>query len=365
MIRAQIEHRARFDGIRYAQTWEDADVLTRAMGPQRGSALVSICSAGDNVLALLTLDPARVVAIDLSAAQIACLNIRIAAYRTLDHGGLLELLGSRPSLRRAELFDRVAQQVSEAEQVFWADKRTQVVIHGLAGIGRLEHYFRLFRSWLLPMVHGKNLIDDVFKPKPPAARAVFLNDTWCNWRWRILLNLFFSKFVMGRLGRDPAFFRHVETSLTRHVAGRIEYAAIELDPSDNPYLHWILKGEHGTALPLAWRKAHFETIRERLDRVQARRGSLEAYLATGEKADGYNLSDIFEYMDEAAFEIVYGNLLAAANRNARLIYWNMMVPRRVPKIHARKVRHLDEAETSARGRDKAFFYSDFVAEQVL
>ena len=71
MHSSDIATRASFDHLRYAQLWEDADVLTQALGDQAGGTLVSICSAGDNALAMLTLDPARVVVVDLSPAQIA------------------------------------------------------------------------------------------------------------------------------------------------------------------------------------------------------------------------------------------------------------------------------------------------------
>jgi S-adenosylmethionine-diacylglycerol 3-amino-3-carboxypropyl transferase len=53
-------------------------------------------------------------------------------------------------------------------------------------------------------------------------------------------------------------------------------------------------------------------------------------VSTGERADGFNLSDIFEYMSPEMFETVYGSILAAAAPGARLVYWNMMAPRRVP-----------------------------------
>ena len=108
------------------------------------------------------------------------------------------------------------------------------------------------------------------------ARRRFVAERWNNWRWLLLLRFFFSNFVMGRLGRDPAFFDHVEGRLADHVARRIDHAAIDLDPSQNPYLHWILKGTHGEALPLAWRREHFETIGARLDR--AYRNFLETFV---------------------------------------------------------------------------------------
>ena len=101
MADSVIAGKARFDRIRYAQLWEDADVLLPALGSAPGATLVSIGSAGDNALAMLALDPARVVVVDLSPAQIACLRLRIAMYRELAPPEFLELMGSRGSGRRA------------------------------------------------------------------------------------------------------------------------------------------------------------------------------------------------------------------------------------------------------------------------
>lgn len=361
---AMIAAKAAFDQIRYAQLWEDADVLVDALEGPAGRHFVSIASAGDNALALLTLDPARVTVVDLSPAQIACVGFRVAAMRTLDHAGYLELLGARASDRRLALFDTVAAALPEAERDFWADKRDAVGRYGLGGIGKFERYFRLMRRVLLPLVHSRATVEAVFVSRPPGERRRFLDARWNNRRWRLLLALFFSRAAMGRLGRDPAFFDHVEGSVSAHVARRIVHAAVDLDPADNPYLHWILKGGMGRALPLAWRAEHYDTIRDRLDRLDLRVGSFEDLVAEGMRADGFNLSDIFEYMDPATFAAVYARLLEAANPGARLVYWNMMAPRRVPPALADRVRTRADLEARGKAMDKAFFYSDFVVEEV-
>lgn len=365
MAESEIAGKASFEAIRYAQLWEDADVLTAALGTRPGATLVSICSAGDNALAMLTLDPARVVVVDLSAAQIACLRIRIAAYRTLDHVAFLELMGSRPSGRRSDLLDSIMQRLPDDERAFWAARREDVVAYGLGGVGKFERYFRVMQRHLLPLVHSRATIAAIFQPgKARQERQHFLDTRWNSWRWNLLLRCFFSRFAMGRLGRDPAFFDHVEGSVADHVARRIRHAAVDLDPALNPYLHWILTGTHGEALPMAWRAEHFETIRSRLDRLDIRQGSLEAFVSTGEKADGFNLSDIFEYMNPQTFEAVYGSVVAAANPGARLVYWNMMAPRRLPPGHASRMLRRQDLEALGKAADKAFFYSDFVVEEV-
>lgn len=361
---SQIAEKAAFDHIRYAQLWEDADVLVSALKDKRDATFVSICSAGDNALALLTLDPKRVIVVDLSPAQIECLTLRIAAMRVLDHAAYLELLGARPSTRRGELLASVCATMDASSQAFWATQRDGVEQFGVGGVGKFERYFRIMQTRLLPLVHSRATIDGVFVSRAPEARRRFYDQRWNNWRWRLLLKGFFSRFAMGRLGRDPAFFDHVSGSVSDHVARRIVHAAVTLDPADNPYLHWILKGTMGAALPLAWRLENYEVIRSRLDRLDVRPGSFEALIAAGETADGFNLSDIFEYMDPATFTQVYGQVMKAANPGARLVYWNMMAPRRMPAEFAKTVSTRTDLEAVGKAMDKAFFYSDFVVEEV-
>ncbi len=363
MQSSEIAGKANFDHIRYAQLWEDADVLTEALGQSHGKTLVSICSAGDNALAMLTLDPARVVTVDLSPAQIACLRMRIGAFRALGHGEFLVLMGSRPGAR-APLLKRALAECDEDTREFWSALEAEVEKHGAGGVGKFERYFRIYRRFVLPFAHSRRTIDDIFVSRSIEDRERFLETRFNNWRWKLLLKVFFSNAIMGRLGRDKAFFDHVDGSLSDHVARRVRHAAVTCDPAENPYLHWIMKGTHGEALPMPWRAEHYETIRNRLDRLDIRLGALEAFIDEGEKADGFNLSDIFEYMSPDVFSQVYGQILSASNAGARLVYWNMMVPRRVPEEFADRVVRLAEQEDDLKRQDKAFFYSDFVLEWV-
>ncbi len=365
MSRADIADRAAFDLIRYAQLWEDADVLTAAIGAGADRTFVSICAAGDNALALLTLDPARVIAVDLSEAQLDCLRLRIGAMRTLEHAEFLELMGARTSERRGALLDRAISDLPETTRARWQALRPEVIRHGAGGVGKFEAYFRLFRTRILPLVHSRRTIDDVFISREPADRAAFFDQRFNSWRWRLMVRLFFSRFVMGRMGRDKAFFDHVEGSPAEHVMGRLRHAGVDCDPAENPYLHWIMKGTHGDALPMPWRAEPYEIIRNRLDRLELRHGALEAFGTDGERADGFNLSDIFEYMSPEVAAEVYRGILDTARPGARLVYWNMMAPRRVPEALRDRVRRLQDLEDSLKAVDKAFFYADFVVEEVL
>jgi S-adenosylmethionine-diacylglycerol 3-amino-3-carboxypropyl transferase len=362
---SEVATKASFDAIRYAQCWEDADVLLEALDVQPGDVCLSIASAGDNSLALLTRRPGRVIALDLSAAQLACVALRVAAYRELSHPELLELIGSRPSTRRPDLYRRCRPLLAAADRDFW-DAHPAEVAAGVGGAGKFERYFALFRGRVLPLVHYRGRVNALLRGGTPEQRRRFFDHQWDTCRWRLLFRVFFSRFVMGRLGRDPAFFDYVQGSVSERILARTRHALTVLDPADNPYLQWILTGRHTTALPLALRPEHFETIRAHLDRLEWRRQSVEDFLAQqGPRSlDRCNLSDIFEYMSEANYRQLLEKLADAGRPGGRLAYWNMLVPRRRPDALASRLRPLTELARRLHLADRAFFYSDFVVEEV-
>jgi hypothetical protein len=195
-MQADIAKSADFTGVRYAQCWEDADVLLAGLDIRPGNVCLSIASAGDNVMAMLSRNPARVVALDLSPAQIACLELRVAAYRALDHAGLLELIGSRPSGRREELYRRCRGHLSGDARRFW-DARPADIAMGIGSAGKFERYLSLFRRRVLPLIHSHRLVGEYLEAGDEAARALFYDKKWDCWRWRAIFRLFFSRFLFG------------------------------------------------------------------------------------------------------------------------------------------------------------------------
>jgi S-adenosylmethionine-diacylglycerol 3-amino-3-carboxypropyl transferase len=355
-----------FSVIRYGQCWEDADILLEALDIRPAETCVSIASAGDNSLAMLTKNPGRVIALDLSAAQLACLELRVAAYRLLSHEEVLELVGSHPSTRRKELYQRCRDYLLPNIRDFW-DERQPAVAEGIGGSGKFEHYFALFRNRVLPLIHSQRMVDRLLAGGTLEERTMFYERQWNTLRWRLLFRVFFSRFVMGRLGRDPHFFDYVEGPVADRILARGRHALTVLDPALNPYLQWILTGRHPCALPYALRPEHFATIRANLDRLEWYCVSLESYLDSNPElvVDKFNLSDIFEYMSPENYRVLLARLARSARSGSRLAYWNMLAPRSRPDDMANLLHPLADLAHDLHQRDKAFFYSSFVLEEVI
>lgn len=361
-----IATRANFSEIRYAQCWEDADVLLKALDIQPQHTCLSIASAGDNTLAMLSRSPARVIAIDLSAAQLACVELRVAAYRELEHHELLELIGSRPSQRREQLYRRCRSLLSSEARAFW-DQRANDIANGIGSAGKFERYFALFRRRILPLLHSSQQVAELLRDKSPCEREQFYEEEWDTWRWRAVFKLFFSRFVMGRLGRDPEFFRFVEGQIAERILARTRYAATVLNPADNPYAQWILTGQHLTALPFALRPENFDAIRLNLERLELRQQSLEQFLAAqpAHTIDRFNLSDVFEYVSRQRYHGLLQELVRVSRSRARMAYWNLLAERRRPASIAGDINSLDDLAQPLFREDQAFFYQNFILEEVV
>jgi S-adenosylmethionine-diacylglycerol 3-amino-3-carboxypropyl transferase len=362
---SEVASNADFSQIRYAQCWEDADILLEALDIQPGDTCLSIASAGDNTLAMLSRHPGRVIALDLSSAQLACLELRVAAYRELSHPELLVLFGAKVGTDRQLLYQRCRTQLSSSAQQFW-DKHPAEIEQGIGGAGKFERYFALFRRYVLPLVHNRSKVAQLLKGGTLEQRQAFYDQEWDTWQWRLFFRLFFSRMVMGRAGRDPSFFKYVEGNVADRILTRTHHALTQLNPAENPYLQWILTGTYPTALPYALRPENFEAIRANLDRLEWHCNSVEDFLEQTDKEaiDRFNLSDIFEYLSPTHYEQLLHRLVLAGRQGGRLAYWNMLAPRSRPMQMTHQLTSLTELAQNLHLKDKAFFYSAFVVEEI-
>ena len=362
-MQSEIQQHADFTKVRYANCWEDADILIRALEPQ-GRHCACIGSAGDNSFSLLAAGASHVTISEMNPAQIACIKLRIAAYQSLSHPEFLILLGEKDG-DRIELYQKCIPLLDETTRQYWGHFSDHIAA-GFGRVGKFESYFTLFRDRVLPLVHSKKKVQTLLDAKSDSEREAYYEGSWNTLRWRLLFKVFFSRFMMGRLGRDPAFFKYVEGSVADRILMRTRHALVKLDTSKNPYLHWILTGKYGTCLPHALREENFETIRNSLDRVSIDPRPLEAVLESAKQPfDAYNLSDIFEYMSEENTETLLANLHTHSSKGARLAYWNMLAPRSRPDSMAGQINPLTELSSNLFYQDKAFFYSAFIVEETI
>jgi len=360
----KIEDRAKFTYIRYANCWEDAEILCEALQAKESKRFLSIASAGDNSLSLLSYG-AEVIAVDLNPSQLACVELRTVLINKLDYNDFLAFLGIKHANNRLSTFDKLKTELNGSALDFWEKHRDLIetgVIHG----GKFEKYFHYFRKLVTNLIHSKKTVDELLGEKSKDERIKFYSAKWANRRWHWLFKIFCSKFVMGRMGRDPEFFRYVDIPVAENILHRVKYALTELETHQNPYLDYILTGNFTNSLPHYLKEDNFNKIKRNLNKLILYHGTIhEAAQRFGsEKYDGYNLSDIFEYLDESTCRDIYQALIEVSRPQARFAYWNMLVPRRCPKDLGDQVVYKEDLSRKLFAKDKAFFYSNFIVDEL-
>ena len=366
--------------LRYGQCWEDADALLAALDPRPGARLLSIASGGENSLALLLRPGVRVMAIDRSGPQIAALELKVAAFRRLSHPEMLLLVGAHPAPaeRRGDLYSRCRGDLSPSARAFW-EADPAWLAWGVLPVGRFERYLALFRRLVLPLVHGARRRSELLLSRPPAERQRWHDEAWDCWRWRLLFRLFFSRAVLGGLGTDPSFVRYGHDSQADQLLTQVRRVMVEHDPARNPYLHWILHGRYADALPLALRPENFALIRSRLDQLSWKLLSLEDWLDADDlgmdlagdrtkratRIDGFNLSNVLEYVDVPVARRLLDRLHRRAASGARLVLWNRLAERDTQLATAGLWRSLDGFAASLHRRDQVPFYRRLVVAEAL
>ena len=135
-----------FSLIRYANCWEDADVLLEGLNAEPGGRHLSIASAGDNSFSLLTTDPDLVVAVDLNPVQLYLTELKKAAIRRFNRKTYLEFAGFRPSKIRLNLFETIKYDLPDSAREYWENHRN-VIQNGIVYGGKLEKYFLFFQKY--------------------------------------------------------------------------------------------------------------------------------------------------------------------------------------------------------------------------
>lgn len=319
---------------------------------------------GENALSILSKNPKKVYAIDLNQNQIICTEFKIICYKYLNYDECMKLIGVFDCNNRVELYEKIKENLSKDTRLF-LDNNLEIVEQGIINVGKFEKYFHIFGEKILPVIHRKRIRDELLENKTREQRIEFYNNKWNNLRWKLLFRMFFSKTVMGRLGRDKAFFRYVKVNVAKHILNRTQYAFTELNTSENPYLYYIFNGKYDKTLPYAYRKENFDSIKSNIDKIVLLSESVETFIDRDDVdyISKYNLSDIFEYMSDEQMCKIVEKMFTKSKSGTKIAYWNMLADKRASK-YFEKLEYKENESKELLNKDKAFFYSKFILEEI-
>jgi S-adenosylmethionine:diacylglycerol 3-amino-3-carboxypropyl transferase len=215
----------------------------------------------------------------------------------------------------------------------------------------------------LRVVIGRRRLEQLFTLDPGSQRDYFERE-WNTPGWRMLVRLGCSRWMLGnRL--DPSWFEHGDgpSSFGRHFTALAAHAVGHLPARTNYFLAGMLLGQYldEVEVPDYLRPENFETIRQRLDRLQPVTADVGEALSAlpARSVDCLALSNVFEYGPVELFARAMREVARVARPGARLSLRNLLAARLVSDDMAFAVD--GSLSERLRGADRGFIYSRFQA----
>ncbi len=344
----------KFDFIRYANCWEDANLLLKTLDID-GKTGLSVLSGGDNTLAMLLRNPKKITAFDINKKQIYLFNLKRAGIRNYSYDDFISLLGVYDTRKSYDLFLSLKGKMDEESFNYFVD-HPEFFKKGILNIGKFEGYFQLFKKRVVPLFATKKNVDKLVSFRDIDEQKRFYEEKINNRRLNLIFNAFFGFRVMGKFGRDKSFYEHVEDKKKSGQKFRehFDYGITHVPNYDNPYMNYILTNKfEERCLPLYLRKENYEIIKKRIDRIEVLNTDL---MGVNDIFDFCNLSDIFEYMDDETFKKNRDKLHELTRESEKIVYYNMQGKKylddRFSLLKAESEKYTKEMQ--------AYFYNEFL-----
>lgn len=323
-----------FQNLNFASSNEDGQTELTVLAESKH--IVCLTGSGTRPLDMLLTGADKIYAIDINPMQNALLELKIAAFKTLNYAELLAYLGLGNCSDRMVLHARVEGQLTPELRNYW-QQYIKLIRAGIWYAGLWEKVLRMGARGVR-LIRGR-AVNALFA----AATLEEQQDIWQrrfdDRIWRASIRILGRRWVWTRIIGEPGGgFLPPPGEVEARLAGAFSDAAGLFFFRDSDFASLILRGHHvvSEALPLHLQHQNFENIRDSLSRIQIVDGGLTDLSRLGiSGVDGFSLSDFGSYCDQAAYTACWQGVLDAAAPKARFcerVFMNPL-PHPFPQIH--------------------------------
>jgi S-adenosylmethionine-diacylglycerol 3-amino-3-carboxypropyl transferase len=327
-----------FRGLVYTQIWEDPRVDAEALQLDESSRILTISSAGCNVLNYLTRAPERILAVDVNRAHMALTRLRIAALRHLpSHDAFFQFFGVGASPKNVEAYYRhLHSHLDDATRHFWTSRpwaglrrpRITAFADGFYEQGVLPQ-FQGVAGTLSRLLRGRRP-EELLDATTLADQRTFFKECVAPFFDRPFVRWLAERpAALYSLGIPPRQFRALTEdteSIVDVYRRRLRRLVCEFPLEDN-YFVWQAFGrqydtEDRQALPAYLRREHHAQLRYHIDRVETQLASVTDALRKQPDSsfDSFVLLDAMDWMTSDAIAALWTELARVGEPGARIVF---------------------------------------------
>ncbi|MGB7372208.1 DUF3419 family protein [Erythrobacter sp.] len=363
-----------FNGLVYAQIWEDPVVDMEGLAIEPDSHVMCIASGSCNALSYLTADPAQVTAVDLNRAHVALGRLKITAIRHLpNYERFHRFFGHADHAENKAVYrEMIAPHLDPESRRYWETRDIKgrrrisyftkgLYRRGLLGnfIGLAHLFARGYKVDLNRLLEAETLEEQ---------RAVFERELAPVFDKRFVRWLTDRPASLFGLGIPPAQFEELagDERMAEVLRRRLEKLACDFEVKDN-YFAWQAFGrgydrKSDAPLPPYLKRANWEAMRARIDRIDVVRANMVEWIGAREASslDRFVLLDAQDWMNDAQLNGLWSRITAAARPGARVLFRTAaepsLLPGRLDDAILSKWRYLEEQSADLTARDRSSIY---------
>ena len=317
--------------------WEDPYVDRKALEIQSNDVILSIASAGCNVLDYLLERPKKVFAIDLNFRQIALLELKLVGIKKLEYNDFFQIFGYGKHINFNQIYNEFLRpELSEASRKYWDSNKSVFLknsLFNLSGLyyhGLTGNFAKIIYFYLLTKPKLKEILKKVFFEaiSIKEQKAIYENKIeplfWTPFmKWLVSNNL-----VLNLLGVPPEQSSEIKkgSNLTSFIEKSVKYVFTEILLSKNYFWYVYVFGRYSrNCCPEYLRESNFNLLKlDLIDRLEIYTGSITDFL----KINNTSISKfvLLDHMDWMGNSDLHGlneewkNIFEKSTANARVIF---------------------------------------------
>jgi S-adenosylmethionine:diacylglycerol 3-amino-3-carboxypropyl transferase len=347
------------NAVHFAQIREDGRLERRVVALRRPSRVVCIGSGGCTAFSILGPGVRTVHCVDSNPAQCALVELKKAAIRELDRARFLAFVGERPDEDRVSLYRaRLREALPRYAREHW-DAREDDVAFGVNRCGTTERFYR-FVGTNLRAVCPDEVWRRLFACRSLDEQAAFYDEHFATESWRAAVRVLLSKTTHLAFFPASMFEQATEHDYGAFFAAQFELEVRTRPLRDNYFLSQLVFGSYlfdePEGVPHYLTEEGYETARAHLETLVVSPMPLEKLLVEVDAVDAFFLSNVFDWMPEAARATLGERIVRASAKRAALLFRNMLSSHPLaPPLSERFARH-DELSAELAALERSMMY---------
>lgn len=325
-----------FDGLVYTQIWEDPRVDRQALQLDAGSRVMTISSAGCNVMNYLIDGPQKIYAVDFNRHHIYLTALKMAALKHLpSQQAFYDFCGLASQRGNVENYYRhIEPNLDTALRQYWSGKsgfnrpRIRLFSNNLYQYGTTGYFIRMLHTWV--KAGGRRPESLLRAGNRLQQQSVYRREIEPFFETLPVKLAGRLPFILYSLGIPPRQFNGLKNASRGNLVSlyreRIRRLACDFPITDN-YFAWQAFGrrydhQRKDAIPDYLAPAHYDTIRSRLNRVRLHIDTLHRFLKSmpDQSLNRYVLLDSQDWMDTAQIRALWREIDRTAMPGSRIIF---------------------------------------------